>query len=79
MVITEGTYLVWIDFSKYESDAKTLEYLMKKEARVALDEGYIFGEEGEGFERINVATSRLILKEALDRIANALLNHIDKK
>jgi len=41
---------------------------MRQEARVYLDEGYIFGLEGEGFERINTACPRSVLDEGLDRI-----------
>lgn len=42
------------------------------EACVFLDEGYIFGPEGEGFERINITCSRAILAEALERIKAVL-------
>ena len=68
----EGTYLCWLDFREVESDAKTLERLILKDAKVALDEGYIFRNGGEGFERINMACPRSILKEALNRIASTL-------
>jgi cystathionine beta-lyase len=70
---TEGTYLVWVDLRRYENDPVKLEALMLKEAKVALDEGYFFGPEGNGFERINVACPRATLKEALDRMTNSLL------
>ena len=72
MVEPEGTYLLWIDLREYCSDAKELERLVLEEAGVALDEGYIFGEEGAGFERINIACSRLILKDCMERIAQVL-------
>ncbi len=71
----EGTYLCWLDFREIESDPATLEKLMIKDAKIALDEGYIFGPEGEGFERINLACPRSILERALTQIANALRNH----
>ncbi len=45
---------------------------MLEEARVYLDEGFIFGSEGEGFERINIACPRALLVEALDRIRQAI-------
>jgi cystathionine beta-lyase len=41
---------------------------MLKKAKVWLDEGYIFGREGRGFERINVACPRSILSQGLQRI-----------
>lgn len=68
VVDTQGTYLMWIDFNAYCNDHKKLEYWMQKKARVALDEGYIFGEEGKGFERINVASPRSILVECMARM-----------
>ena len=61
MVPSEGTYLAWIDFNGYvDGDAEKLEEIMQKKARVALDEGYIFGDAGRGFERINIATRRSV-------------------
>ncbi|MBM3264442.1 MAG: pyridoxal phosphate-dependent aminotransferase [candidate division Zixibacteria bacterium] len=68
----EGTYLAWIDCRALGLDADALERLMLEEARVYLDEGYIFGPEGEGFERINLACPRSLLIEALERIKTAV-------
>ena len=69
----EGTYLVWIDFTDYEADPKKLEFLMQHKARVALDEGYIFGHEGSGFERINVATPHCNIEECMKRIKETIV------
>jgi cystathionine beta-lyase len=68
----EGTYLVWMDFRKLGLDPDALEGLMLKKARVWLDEGYIFGQEGQGFERINVACPRSVLNQGLQRIETAV-------
>ncbi|WP_071430829.1 MalY/PatB family protein [Angelakisella massiliensis] len=68
----QGTYLVWLDLNAYEKDPKKLEDLMHNVARVAFDEGYIFGEEGNGFERINVATPRANVEECMRRVKAAL-------
>ena len=46
--------------------------MMLRRAKVALDEGYMFGEEGIGFERINVACPRSIVKECMERMAQVL-------
>ena len=68
----EGTYLAWLDFNGYvDRDEKKLEELMQKKAKVALDEGYIFGEAGCGFERINVASPRSVIEECMNRIRTA--------
>lgn len=68
----EGTYLLWLDLSAYESDPKRLEQRMRKNARVHFNEGRMFGEEGAGFERINIACPSSILTQALQRMAKEL-------
>lgn len=72
LIDTEGTYLVWLDFRKTGLNVSELENLIINKAKLWLDSGKIFGKCGEGFQRINVACPRSILKEALDRIKNAL-------
>ncbi|WP_270474583.1 MalY/PatB family protein [Clostridium cochlearium] len=71
---SEGTYLAWIDFRGLSMNCEQLREFIINEARVLFDEGYVFGKEGEGFQRINLACSRTILKEALDRICMAMEN-----
>jgi len=75
----EGTYLVWIDFRTLGLDAKALETLMQKKAKIALDEGYIFGKAGEGFERINIACPRKTLEDGLQRIKKAVNDHLSQE
>lgn len=72
MIDTEGTYLVWLDFRKTGLSVSELENLIIHKAKLWLDSGKIFGECGEGFQRINVACPRSVLKEALDRIRAVL-------
>lgn len=72
MVPHEGTYLVWLDFRRLGLSAKELEDLVIHKAGLWLDSGAIFGECGAGFQRINVACPRTILKEALDRMKKAV-------
>ena len=67
----EGTYLAWVDFRQLEPDPEKLEQIMTRKAKVALDEGYIFGPEGNGFERINLAAPRAVIEQILSRIAAA--------
>jgi cystathionine beta-lyase len=68
----EGTFLVWLDCRRLQLDKWQLKQFMLEEAKVCLDEGYIFGAEGEGFERINIACPRAVLVEALDRLKHAV-------
>jgi cystathionine beta-lyase len=68
----EGTYLAWLDCNRLETNDENLNDLILNKAKVALDEGKIFGPGGEGFERINVGCPLSILKECMTRINNAL-------
>lgn len=68
----EGTYLLWVDLRAYEEDPLALEKKMLA-SDLYLDEGYIFGEEGAGFERINLACPKEVLLPALERMRDALL------
>ena len=72
VVQPEGTYLLWFDCLALGLDQDRLEELMLEKARIYLDEGYIFGPEGAGFERINIACPRSVLDEALVRIGDAV-------
>lgn len=68
----EGTYLTWLDFNAYQlPDNKPAEFFLNQ-AKVKLNEGSTFGTEGEGFARINFATPRSNVEEALKRMLNAL-------
>ena len=73
----EATYLVWLDCRALGLDWQGLKNLMQQQAGVALDEGYIFGHEGRGFERINIACPRSILRECLERMAAAVRRHVN--
>ena len=68
----EGTYLIWLDFRDLGMDNQTLSNFMKRKAKVGLEDGFIFGESGSGFMRMNIVCPRSILAEALKRIENAV-------
>lgn len=68
----EGTYLAWLDFREYFTNVKELEHFLVYTAKVGLNPGKNFGKQGEGFARINLATQRSVLLEALERIEKAL-------
>ena len=67
----EGTYLAWIDMRALGLSDEELEKLMLKNY-LALDEGYIFGTNGSGFERWNLALPKKLLADALDRLYTAV-------
>ena len=68
----EGTYLQWVDFRWMGLPDKELEAFMQREARLFLDEGYLFGTGGSGFERFNIACPRDVLQEGLERLVAAV-------
>jgi cystathionine beta-lyase len=65
----EGTYLAWLDFSAFGLSGDELDGLIVNRAGLWLDTGTMFGPEGEGFQRMNVACPRATLSAALDRLA----------
>lgn len=64
----EGTYLLWLDFSDFGLPDKEIDTRILNKAKVWLDRGSMFGTEGEQFQRINCATPRAILEQALKQI-----------
>lgn len=69
----EGTYLSWVDMRKMVS-ADKLHHLIQHEARLAVDYGEIFGTAGEGFIRLNLATTPENVEKAVNAIVKALKN-----
>ena len=71
-VVPEATYLIWIDCRGLGLDDGALEDLFAHGAKVGVNPGASFGPGGEGFVRMNFATPRPILEEALRRIERAV-------
>lgn len=65
----EGTYLQWMDFRGLGKSADELKAINEQQALVFFDEGTIFGAEGAGFERMNLATPTSAVEAALERLA----------
>lgn len=74
----EGTYLAWLDFRSLGLEPKALHEFLIHKAGVGLNAGYTFGPGGEGFERLNLGCSRLLLEEGLKRIKQAV-DHLELK
>ena len=68
----QATFLVWLDCRELGLDHKGLIDLFVNKARLALNDGEVFGPGGEGFMRLNVGAPRAILKAALERLAKAV-------
>jgi cysteine-S-conjugate beta-lyase len=67
----EATYLAWLDCRALGLAPSPFRFFLER-AEVALSDGATFGKHGEGFVRLNFATSRAIVSEALERMAKAL-------
>ena len=72
LIEPEGTYLIWLDFRTLGLTEEELEDLIVNRARLWLDSGAIFGKDGEGFERINIACPRATLERALTQLELAI-------
>ncbi len=72
LVEPQGTYLIWLDFNELGLSDNALEDLVANEARLWLDNGLMFGEEGRGFQRINIACPRQILVRAFEQLEAAV-------
>ena len=70
----QGTYLIWLDFSAYDISDEELRKLLRDEAKVILNRGLDFGEEGALHARLNVAMPTSILEEVCQRIIATFSN-----
>lgn len=68
IVDPEGTYLLWLDFNGYGLDDDAINQRIIHDAKLWLDGGTMFGENGAGFQRINIACPRATIEEALNRL-----------
>ena len=68
----QASFLVWLDCRALGLDHDALVDLFVKKARLALNDGEMFGPEGRGFMRLNVASPRAVIREALDRLSTAV-------
>lgn len=67
----EATYLAWLDVSALGVFGEDLKNFLIFDARVWVDEGEMFGDEGRGFVRINLACEESLIEEAVERIVRA--------
>lgn len=74
VVKPEGTYLMWLDFNGTKIPQDKIQEFLINEAKVAMNDGGSFGNNGKGFARMNVACPRYMVEEAVERIEKALKN-----
>ena len=68
LVEPQGTYLLWLDFSEYGLTQAELDRRITENAKLWLNSGTIFGADGKGFQRINIACPRATLIDALGKL-----------
>ncbi|MFA5903953.1 MAG: MalY/PatB family protein [Desulfobacula sp.] len=74
----EGTYLAWVDFRNTGLPSDKLVQVLEEDARVGLDHGEWFGENGTGFERINIACPRSVLSQAAQAVVKSIKQYQEK-
>lgn len=72
LIEPEGTYLVWLDLRKLGLTEQQQRQLIVQDAKLWLDTGTLFGQGGEGFERINIACPRTTIEQAMQRLEHAV-------
>lgn len=72
LIEPEGTYLAWLDFRDLGLTEEERQDLIINKARLWLDSGAMFGKEGEGFERVNLACPRSVVRQALSQLERAV-------
>ncbi len=72
LIEPEGTYLIWLDFTKLNLTSGEMKELIVDKAKLWLDAGQMFGKNGVGFERINIACPRKLLQKAMEQLNTAI-------
>jgi hemolysin len=70
-LVPQASYLVFLDFRALGLSQKELVSFCTNKAHLALVDGSVFGEEGKGFMRINLASPRSIIEKALEQLKEA--------
>lgn len=71
----EATYLMWLDLRRLGMDVHVMEKSLMQEAHLFMDDGFYFGQGGDGFERMNVAVPFQVIQEAMDRLQSWYQKH----
>lgn len=68
----QASFLVWLDCRALKLGHKDLVNLFVKEARLALNDGEMFGPGGEGFMRLNAGSPRAVIEQAMEQLRKAV-------
>ena len=64
----EATYLAWIDLRPLNIDDRALQKVLIEQQKVAIMPGYTYGNEGNGFVRLNAGCPRSKLEQGVQRL-----------
>lgn len=67
----QATFLLWLDFRAWKLPQTELKSFIVNKAKVGLNDGASFGQDGKGFMRLNVGSPRSMVEEGLNRILEA--------
>lgn len=72
VVPSEATYLMWLDCQAYTKDSNKLYAFIRKESGLYLASGREYGTNGDGFLRLNVATTRANVEDGMERLKQSM-------
>src|SRR5690625_1375138 len=72
IMMPEATYLVWLDCRGLGLSTDELDQFMIEKAKIGMNEGHFFGQDGHGFMRMNIGCTRSLLKQALNQLESAV-------
>ncbi len=75
LAVLEGTYLAWMDCSALHIPSEELEERLRKEAKLWLNAGAMYGKDGDSFMRWNLACPRERVEDGLNRFLNFVERH----
>jgi len=68
----EGTYQIWLDFRKLNLSNEDLAKFLSQDAGIALNQGFTYGPGGDGFARMNIASPKSMITEAMEKLKHAV-------
>lgn len=72
LIKPEAMYLLWLDFRKLGLSQSDLKKFLTEEAKLGLNDGQSFGDNGIGFMRLNIAAPKIVVEEVMHRLELAI-------
>jgi cystathionine beta-lyase len=72
VMLPEASFLIWLDCTALHLSQAELVKFFVEQAKLALNDGTMFGPGGEGYMRLNVGTPRKVLEQALNNLKKAI-------